>query len=66
MIHRRPDAEWSAAIELEGDRRYRFRYLLDGKKWLKDWYADDYEDNAYGTCDSVVDLSQDGAPSCTS
>jgi 1,4-alpha-glucan branching enzyme len=58
MIHRRPDAEWTAAIELEAGRRYRFRYLVDGKQWLNDWYADDYEDNAYGTCDSVVDLTE--------
>ena len=61
MIHLRPDADWKAMIELEAGRRYRFRYLLDGREWHNDWYADDYEDNAYGTCDSVVDLTQFGA-----
>ncbi len=65
MNHRRSDAEWTAAVELEAGRRYRFRYLLDGKQWLNDWYADDYEDNAYGTCDSVVDLSDFDARSCS-
>ena len=60
MIHRRPDAEWTAAVELEAGRRYRFRYLVDGRHWLNDWYADDHEHNAYGACDSVVDLTEFG------
>ncbi|MGD9049175.1 MAG: isoamylase early set domain-containing protein [Anaerolineae bacterium] len=57
MIQRRLDADWVASVELEAGRRYRFRYLLDGKRWLNDWYADDFEDNPFGTTDSVVDLS---------
>ena len=65
MYHLRPDAEWSAAVVLEAGRRYRFRYLVDGKQWLNDWYADDHEDNACGVFDSVVDLSEFGARSCT-
>jgi 1,4-alpha-glucan branching enzyme len=63
MVHLRPDAEWSATVVLEAGQRYRFRYLLDGKQWLNDWYADDHEDNACGPSDSVVDLSEFGAPS---
>lgn len=65
MSHRRSDAPWTATVVLEAGQRYRFRYLLDGKTWLNDWYADDYEDNVYGTRDSVVDLSDIGAPSRT-
>ena len=65
MHHLRPDAEWSAAVVLDAGRRYRFRYLVDGKQWLNDWYADDHEDNACGVFDSVVDLSEFGARSCT-
>jgi hypothetical protein len=52
-------------VVLKAGQRYRFRYLLDGKQWFNDWHADDYEDNAYGTSDSVVDLSEFGAPSLT-
>jgi 1,4-alpha-glucan branching enzyme len=63
MVHLRPDAEWSATVVLDAGQRYRFRYLLDGKQWLNDWYADDHEDNAFGPSDSVVDLSDFGAPS---
>ena len=65
MKHLRPDAEWTATIVLEAGRRYRFRYLRNGKEWLNDWYADDYEDNAFGTSDSVVDLTEFGAESPT-
>jgi 1,4-alpha-glucan branching enzyme len=57
MRHSRCDAEWIATVVLKAGQRYRFRYLLDGKEWLNDWYADDFEDNVYGTSDSVVDLS---------
>jgi 1,4-alpha-glucan branching enzyme len=63
MRHRGCDAEWTTTVVLQAGQRYRFRYLLDGKHWFNDWYADDYEDNAYGTSDSVVDLSEFGAPS---
>jgi 1,4-alpha-glucan branching enzyme len=65
MILRRPDVEWSATLLLDPGQRYRFRYLLDGKQWLNDWYADDHEDNACGLFDSVVDLTEFGAPTCT-
>ena len=58
MRRRSFDAAWTATVVLRAGQRYRFRYLLDGREWLNDWYADDYEDNAYGTSDSVVDLSQ--------
>jgi len=63
MHHRSCDADWTATVILKAGQRYRFRYLLDGKKWFNDWHADDYEDNVYGTNDSVVDLSEFGAPS---
>jgi 1,4-alpha-glucan branching enzyme len=61
MHYRSSDAEWTATVILEVGRRYRFRYLLDGKEWLNDWYADDYEDSPYGESDSVVDLSESSA-----
>ena len=63
MRHSRCDAEWIASVVLQAGQRYRFRYLLDGKRWFNDWYADDYEDNVYGSSDSVLDLSEFGTPS---
>jgi 1,4-alpha-glucan branching enzyme len=53
----RADADWKVSIELEAGRRYRFRYLVDGKEWLNDWHADDYVENPYGSDDSVLDLT---------
>jgi 1,4-alpha-glucan branching enzyme len=58
MSRRRADEDWMATLELDGGRRYRFRYLLDGRQWFNDWHADDFEDNPYGSVDSVVDLTE--------
>jgi 1,4-alpha-glucan branching enzyme len=60
MIREHAGANWKATVELEPGRRYRFRYLVDGEKWLNDWHADDYVENPYGTDDSVVDLTEFG------
>lgn len=57
MTRSRSDANWKATLELPAGRRYRFRYLVDGKDWLNDWHADDYLENPYGSYDSVVDLT---------
>jgi 1,4-alpha-glucan branching enzyme len=51
-------ANWKAIVDLETGRRYRFRYLVDGKEWLNDWHADDFVENPYGSDDSVVDLAE--------
>jgi 1,4-alpha-glucan branching enzyme len=57
MTRDRANADWKATLELETGRRYRFRYLVDGKEWLNDWHADDYVENPHGSDDSVVDLT---------
>jgi hypothetical protein len=43
-------------MSLEPGRRYRYRYLADGERWINDWAADDYQPNPYGGDDSVVCL----------
>jgi CHAD domain-containing protein len=48
---------FSLTLRLEPGRTYRFRYLLDGYRWENDWAADRYERNAFGSDDSVVDLT---------
>jgi 1,4-alpha-glucan branching enzyme len=58
MTRNRSDANWKATVELEADKRYAFRYLVDGKEWLNDWHADDHVDNPYGSYDSIVDLTE--------
>ena len=62
MTHNRTDSNWKVAIDLPGGKRYRFRYLVDGKEWLNDWHADDHVDNPFGSYDSVVDLTEFGEP----
>ena len=57
MTHSRSDANWKVTLELKAGRRYRFRYLVDGKEWLNDWRADDHVENPYGSYDSVIDLT---------
>jgi 1,4-alpha-glucan branching enzyme len=59
MSRNRSDANWRAILDLQEGKRYRFRYLVDGKEWLNDWHADDHVDNPYGSYDSVIDLTSD-------
>jgi 1,4-alpha-glucan branching enzyme len=56
MTRRGSNGTWRVAVELETGQRYAFRYLVDGKEWHNDWHADDYQENPYGSYDSVVDL----------
>jgi len=58
MSRSRSDANWKASVDLEAGKRYRFRYLVDGKEWLNDWHADDHTENPYGSYDSIVDLTE--------
>lgn len=50
--------EYIARIPLVPGRAYRFRYLLDGERWINDWAADAYVPNEFGGDDSVIDLSR--------
>ena len=48
------DGAFRAIVILEMGRRYRFRYVLDGERWINAWDADEYEINEFGGDDSVV------------
>lgn len=52
----RKDGRFSTTISLPAGQAYRFRYLLDGKRWENDWEADGYMPNEFGSEDSVVKL----------
>ncbi len=62
MTQRGLDESWRATIDLEAGRCYRFRYLLDGDRWLSDCQADDCAATSTGSYDSVVDLTEFGEP----
>jgi 1,4-alpha-glucan branching enzyme len=53
-MKRDKDNSWRATIELEPDREYQFRYLLDGERWLNDPEADRYTPSPFGEENSVV------------
>ena len=53
--------EHVVVLDLDAGVSYRFRYRLDGDRWVNDWAADRYVPNDYGSDDSVVDLTAVGS-----
>ncbi len=47
------DGRHSVTLELDANRQYQFRYVLDGA-WANDWQADAYVPNPYGGDNSLV------------
>ena len=54
-MKRRDDGTWTATVDLEPDREYEFRYLIDGERWENDWQADRYVPGPFGNDNSVVE-----------
>lgn len=52
----RKDGRFTITLSLEAGRPYRFKYLLDGRRWENDWAADAYVANSFGSDDSLVEL----------
>jgi 1,4-alpha-glucan branching enzyme len=48
------NGDFTITLGLFPGKEYRFRYLIDGKKWENDWHADRYEMSPYGAENSVV------------
>ena len=48
------NGDFTITLELEKGREYRFRYLIDNRRWENDWFADKYVPNLFGGDDSVV------------
>lgn len=53
------NGDFTATIQMDCGREYRFRYLIDGRRWENDWLADRYEPNPFGEEDSVLVLIED-------
>ena len=53
-MKRRKDGSFTLALSLKPGQQYRFRYLLDGKRWENDPAADGYVPNQFGSEDSLV------------
>ncbi len=48
------NGDFACILELKSGKEYRFKYLIDGRRWENDWFADKYVPNTYGSYDSVV------------
>lgn len=53
---KRKDGRFSTTLTLPQGQSYRYRYLVDGERWVDDPAADEYVDNGFGSKDSVVVL----------
>ena len=45
---------FSATVSLDAGQEYRFRYLVDGERWLNDEQPDSLVVNRFGSQDCVV------------
>ncbi len=53
-MKRRKDGGFFLTVSLASGRNYRFRYILDGKRWENDQVADGQLPNPFGSQDSLV------------
>jgi 1,4-alpha-glucan branching enzyme len=53
------DMDWHITLDLEPDRSYYFRYLVNDEEWMDDDHADRYEANPFGGFDSIVNTGED-------
>ncbi len=53
-LKKRKDGSLSATVSLDAGQEYRFRYLLDGERWINDGEADNEVPNRFGTTDCVI------------
>ena len=53
-LKKEQDGSFSVKLELDVNREYQFRYLLDNTKWENDWNADKYVPAPYSNADNSV------------
>jgi len=49
---------FKATLDLDLDKDYQFRYLVNGKEWHNDWHADKYAPNPFSGDNSVISTYQ--------
>jgi len=54
LMKKLKDGSFSATVPLEAGREYRFRYLLDGERWVNDLDPDSLVRNRFGAEDCVI------------
>jgi hypothetical protein len=48
------NGSFAATLDLDINKEYQFRYLMDGVAWENDWEADNYINCSYGKCQNSV------------
>lgn len=54
LMKKLKDGSFTVSIDLERDREYQFRYLIDSARWENDWNADKYISTSYGDSENSV------------
>ncbi len=54
MKKAKKDGYFSITLELDKDKEYQFRYLVNGTEWHNDWHADKYVPSPFSGDNSVV------------
>ena len=54
MTKLKKDGSFSVILELEKDKEYQFKYMLDKDTWINESEADKLIHNEYGTDNSVI------------
>ena len=49
---------YKTTLELEPDREYQFRYLVNGEHWCNDWGADAYLPGGFGEDNCILNTKQ--------
>lgn len=50
------NGSWETTVRLNPDSDYKFRYYIDGEKWVNDDQADAYVSNEFGSEDSLIKI----------
>ena len=58
-MKRQKDGSFTVTVDLDKDREYQFRYLVNGSEWHNDWEADKYVPNPFSGDNSVVVTHQE-------
>lgn len=53
-MKRRKDGSFTVTLDLERDREYQYKYLIDASHWENDWAADRYTPSPLGDGDNSV------------
>jgi 1,4-alpha-glucan branching enzyme len=55
-LKRRKDGSFAKMLWVDAGQQYRFRYLLDGERWVNDHAADGYVPNPFGSDDCLIQV----------